>query len=133
SFFFKRGTRTDEASTSAINVASEMNEDRGGALASQADDHYRAQSQFLNFQDLSFHGVNVSSRHWTQRSGGQWLRRDVSLVSAGGHRIARSEEHTSELQSLAYLVCRLLLEKKTSSTVFFMSNTCVVFVSLTSV
>src|SRR2546425_5161248 len=27
-------------------------------------------------------------------------------------RISRSEEHTSELQSLAYLVCRLLLEKK---------------------
>src|SRR2546425_7788142 len=30
-------------------------------------------------------------------------------VGAAG---ARSEEHTSELQSLAYLVCRLLLEKK---------------------
>jgi len=27
-------------------------------------------------------------------------------------RALRSEEHTSELQSLAYLVCRLLLEKK---------------------
>src|SRR2546423_8547598 len=27
-------------------------------------------------------------------------------------RAQRSEEHTSELQSLAYLVCRLLLEKK---------------------
>src|SRR2546423_3242029 len=27
----------------------------------------------------------------------------------------RSEEHTSELQSLAYLVCRLLLEKKNSA------------------
>src|SRR2546425_8726553 len=27
-------------------------------------------------------------------------------------RRVRSEEHTSELQSLAYLVCRLLLEKK---------------------
>src|SRR5687767_15258492 len=27
-------------------------------------------------------------------------------------RSLRSEEHTSELQSLAYLVCRLLLEKK---------------------
>src|SRR2546425_7676841 len=26
--------------------------------------------------------------------------------------LRRSEEHTSELQSLAYLVCRLLLEKK---------------------
>src|SRR2546425_7716432 len=28
----------------------------------------------------------------------------------------RSEEHTSELQSLAYLVCRLLLEKKKTKT-----------------
>src|SRR2546425_2774537 len=28
------------------------------------------------------------------------------------HVDVRSEEHTSELQSLAYLVCRLLLEKK---------------------
>src|SRR5205823_11560076 len=28
----------------------------------------------------------------------------------------RSEEHTSELQSLAYLVCRLLLEKKNNYT-----------------
>src|SRR5262245_64269120 len=27
-------------------------------------------------------------------------------------RVARSEEHTSELQSLRHLVCRLLLEKK---------------------
>src|SRR5205823_13031865 len=34
-----------------------------------------------------------------------------SACSAPG-RNARSEEHTSELQSLAYLVCRLLLEKK---------------------
>src|SRR5205823_8466117 len=33
-----------------------------------------------------------------------------NLVSTGG--AGRSEEHTSELQSLAYLVCRLLLEKK---------------------
>src|SRR5687767_15285287 len=32
-------------------------------------------------------------------------------------RPGRSEEHTSELQSLAYLVCRLLLEKKKRSDV----------------
>ena len=31
---------------------------------------------------------------------------------SGDRGFARSEEHTSELQSLAYLVCRLLLEKK---------------------
>src|SRR3712207_8248954 len=30
-----------------------------------------------------------------------------------GSEVARSEEHTSELQSRQYLVCRLLLEKKT--------------------
>src|SRR2546425_9701719 len=30
--------------------------------------------------------------------------------------LTRSEEHTSELQSLAYLVCRLLLEKKKKMT-----------------
>src|SRR2546422_5159360 len=30
----------------------------------------------------------------------------------GEHRIRRSEEHTSELQSRLHLVCRLLLEKK---------------------
>src|SRR3712207_7375612 len=35
--------------------------------------------------------------------------RDVSNASTDG---VRSEEHTSELQSRQYLVCRLLLEKK---------------------
>src|SRR3712207_8816050 len=34
----------------------------------------------------------------------------------------RSEEHTSELQSRQYLVCRLLLEKKTHNTPFFRSH-----------
>src|SRR5687767_15777578 len=35
------------------------------------------------------------------------------LLENGAERVeVRSEEHTSELQSLAYLVCRLLLEKK---------------------
>src|SRR3712207_7693578 len=38
---------------------------------------------------------------------------DVILESAGDKKI-RSEEHTSELQSRQYLVCRLLLEKKTT-------------------
>jgi hypothetical protein len=42
------------------------------------------QSQSLNFQDFSFHGVSVSIRHCVQRSGGQWLRREVSLTSAAG-------------------------------------------------
>src|SRR5687767_14887732 len=36
----------------------------------------------------------------------------VTMCIGTGMGAARSEEHTSELQSLAYLVCRLLLEKK---------------------
>src|SRR3712207_8616778 len=47
-------------------------------------------------------------------------RRDdvqAALVLHGRHGLAalRSEEHTSELQSRQYLVCRLLLEKKKKS------------------
>src|SRR3989441_9955936 len=41
-----------------------------------------------------------TNRGWTRDFGPLFVRCD------------RSEEHTSELQSLAYLVCRLLLEKK---------------------
>src|SRR3989441_9109679 len=44
-------------------------------------------------------------------SGGGTITR-VEVTSDGGRTWTRSEEHTSELQSLAYLVCRLLLEKK---------------------
>src|ERR1017187_7481261 len=40
---------------------------------------------------------------------GEWRNHHVELVDAGRD---RSEEHTSELQSPMYLVCRLLLEKK---------------------
>src|SRR2546425_9675777 len=53
--------------------------------------------------------VRARCRHAKVR---RWLFDAVAV--AGPHRDAplRSEEHTSELQSLAYLVCRLLLEKK---------------------
>src|SRR3712207_7747133 len=37
--------------------------------------------------------------------------RPIQVAGSGGQR-SRSEEHTSELQSRQYLVCRLLLEKK---------------------
>src|SRR5438045_9352450 len=42
--------------------------------------------------------------------GGLW-NSGLSKSGHGGHN-SRSEEHTSELQSLRHLVCRLLLEKK---------------------
>src|SRR5687767_15818407 len=45
----------------------------------------------------------------TFEHNGVLVRTDVLTQNRGR---VRSEEHTSELQSLAYLVCRLLLEKK---------------------
>src|SRR2546425_6282028 len=57
-------------------------------------------------------------RSYSARWSGRGNRRKASSVApeeghiAGHCREGRSEEHTSELQSLAYLVCRLLLEKK---------------------
>src|SRR5205823_14246151 len=39
-------------------------------------------------------------------------RMSHTWLSSSRYISLRSEEHTSELQSLAYLVCRLLLEKK---------------------
>src|SRR2546425_3943556 len=67
---------------------------------------------------LSLHDalpISIPSRSppgWTTCSG--CSRRAAGPPSRTTARCAapRSEEHTSELQSLAYLVCRLLLEKK---------------------
>src|SRR3989441_4538547 len=40
------------------------------------------------------------------------LLKEIQAADLADVDLGRSEEHTSELQSLAYLVCRLLLEKK---------------------
>ena len=43
-------------------------------------------------------------------------------IDGGVDYLVRSEEHTSELQSQAYLVCRLLLEKKKKYTSTTLNN-----------
>src|SRR3989441_3579337 len=50
-----------------------------------------------------------ASTRGPRRGGSGAARRFLATSGTAGR---RSEEHTSELQSLAYLVCRLLLEKK---------------------
>src|SRR2546425_2322867 len=64
----------------------------------------------------------VTVRLWLVRGDTASSRQVIDLVPEtpgrrvsfrlGREKLDRSEEHTSELQSLAYLVCRLLLEKK---------------------
>src|SRR2546425_9576356 len=55
---------------------------------------------------------SARSRGARTRSPGSAGARSRSRQSLCQEPRERSEEHTSELQSLAYLVCRLLLEKK---------------------
>src|SRR5258705_6775041 len=55
------------------------------------------------------------SWHWSVARRGFLAQIRIEYLSkkaAAGYRPMRSEEHTSELQSLRHLVCRLLLEKK---------------------
>src|SRR2546422_5584480 len=52
-------------------------------------------------------------KRYPRPGGGEVRALDgVSLRIGRGELVARSEEHTSELQSRLHLVCRLLLEKK---------------------
>src|SRR2546425_8030882 len=66
--------------------------------------HVRGRQQL--FQDIGEEGA--------KRSCGQIQNVILGRIRKSGVEAyaVRSEEHTSELQSLAYLVCRLLLEKK---------------------
>src|SRR3712207_8613722 len=59
-----------------------------------------------------FVGLRNFARIFGDRTVGEALRVTAIFVGVGvSVQMARSEEHTSELQSRQYLVCRLLLEK----------------------
>src|SRR3712207_9180180 len=62
------------------------------------------------FQFLRSSVVSLTARPWLSGSRAGWAEFDIWKSSG-----MRSEEHTSELQSRQYLVCRLLLEKKTNN------------------
>src|SRR5947209_10760797 len=49
---------------------------------------------------------------------GGWIAPKRTCPAQAGH-VTRSEEHTSELQSRQYLVCRLLLEKKKKKQIMY--------------
>src|SRR3712207_7036340 len=66
------------------------------------------------FSDYAMHYLAYPSTTTTCRPSGPGPRPSEERVGAyrTGAMQDRSEEHTSELQSRQYLVCRLLLEKK---------------------
>jgi hypothetical protein len=63
------GSRQENASN--LETTAEMNRAPVRRPISCLQGKLAFQSQFLNFQALSFHGVSVSRRHCTNRSGGQ--------------------------------------------------------------
>src|SRR5687767_16039970 len=79
---------------------------------------------FFFFNDTATTEIYTLSLHtlFRSHSGRKPETSHPSAATTACHRAEarlgapRSEEHTSELQSLAYLVCRLLLEKKKKRT-----------------
>src|SRR5687767_15304595 len=76
-------------------------------VAGVIDDDVAEAEQALRNTGGNGHVLHLAQRNVSRGSGHQ---AGIDLQLGVGDRVTRSEEHTSELQSLAYLVCRLLLE-----------------------
>ena len=73
-------------------------------------DYYTSTPAFEEALDMKV-GLDENIYHWKKMK--HFYNGNIILVRDSNLGIDyRSEEHTSELQSQAYLVCRLLLEKK---------------------
>src|SRR3712207_6908742 len=98
-FFFFNDTATTEIYTLSLHDALPISRVRLGGGVPRRDS--RRLDQAGRRAGHTLRGAARGPRH----------ARDAG-ADLGHHRRGRSEEHTSELQSRQYLVCRLLLEKK---------------------
>src|SRR3712207_6889874 len=100
-FFFFNDTATTEIYTLSLHDALPIWPGRGAALRRRPATQVRGPQR-----------QPAAGRHTRVRRRG--VERDLRPGGLDGSRspARRSEEHTSELQSRQYLVCRLLLEKK---------------------
>src|SRR3712207_6859783 len=111
SFFFFNDTATTEIYTLSLHDALPIctkNSTVSRTIARFSSSVVRSASRTCRTSDFATRqttGVSASSR---ARTCGSSSTRTPALRVAPN----RSEEHTSELQSRQYLVCRLLLEKK---------------------
>src|SRR3712207_7235975 len=67
---------------------------------------------FLLYPGMTPTRLTVIGSSYSRRTQGSLPSSNATCQALSGRRPSRSEEHTSELQSRQYLVCRLLLEKK---------------------
>src|SRR3989441_4073650 len=96
-FFFFNDTATTEIYTLSLHDALPI---------SRLQQHRRREDQGVEGEEDQQEAVHAAGKIPRQRRSAQ--------VAPS---LRRSEEHTSELQSLAYLVCRLLLEKKKNTNI----------------
>src|SRR3712207_9311519 len=87
-FFFFNDTATTEIYTLSLHDALPI---------------YKGLYQIIDIGEITLHATIAIDVDWT-------IMKNSIRELEQGH--VRSEEHTSELQSRQYLVCRLLLEKK---------------------
>src|SRR5947209_8921697 len=83
---------------------------------------FRSSSVKTSRSQVADHGWCHSLLKKTAPNGGTIRFREYGLPC---HAKSRSEEHTSELQSRQYLVCRLLLEKKKPKSAETMRSTAI--------
>src|SRR3712207_8828843 len=107
-FFFFNDTATTEIYTLSLHDALPISGHRGRThtLSTRHDRRYHG-----GRRPRRLRSAPAATRPRTDGTGSG--RADLT-----GHTASRSEEHTSELQSRQYLVCRLLLEKKKDDSKF---------------
>src|SRR5256885_5646033 len=76
-------------------------------------------STLFPYTTLFRSGVQFNVSHWSGKKAGDVSNGSAAWLSPSATVADRSEEHTSELQSPCNLVCRLLLEKKNTTTARF--------------
>ena len=102
-FFFFNDTATTEIYTLSLHDALPIWQYKKRGAAATRSGQYKMKG-------------HCRSKKWTVNKVGALPQREPGSIKSGGAAAARrSEEHTSELQSLTNLVCRLLLEKKNNT------------------
>src|SRR3712207_8859563 len=84
---------------------------RSGVRAVAGPHHEEREGEAQRRASGDAHGKRPQQREITGRDDQAGRREDPQPRTDGDEPPLRSEEHTSELQSRQYLVCRLLLEK----------------------
>src|SRR5437016_6977328 len=103
----------------AVGAEKDRNSNRSTANRSK-----RANSRTIIKSREDFRSSSYSPPYWMRMEEGRCMSRTafctaatpVPMSTPSKRAVTRSEEHTSELQSLTNLVCRLLLEKKKKKT-----------------